>query len=383
MQLQQSKRRVPRSRRPRRGRASRGNKTELRGPEPTLLALATATPKRVIEQAETLSAIHRMFGEHHPEALLARFVTSSGVRKRHLVTSPEWLIAQASLGERTRAYQESVLTLAESVLRGCLQNGTAQAAPSLLISTSCTGFMLPSMEAYLINRLALSPTTRRLPLTELGCSAAATGLALAAQFVDGAPGRRAAVVSVETPSLTLKTDDFSTANVVSSVLFGDGAAAALIGSSTAGGLKITGSATELIAGTEDCLGFSLESTGFATILSNRLPGLLRRHLAGAVRRALETFNVAADQLRFYVVHPGGPRILEVVREALGLERSHLAASYAVLEEFGNLSSASLFFVLRHLLDHAPPEPGARGLMLGIGPGLSIETVCLRWSSEGG
>jgi alkylresorcinol/alkylpyrone synthase len=351
-------------------------------PPPTIVSLSALAAAHPIGQSDAARLLARSLARHHDPLLVDRLCTRVGVERRHLATPAEWIFEHTGLTARTEAYRTATAELGERALRACLGGSEGAPPPTVLISVSCTGFSLPPLDAVVINRLRLASTTRRLPVSGLGCAGGAAGLRLAAEQVGREAGGSVAFLSVETPSLALNVDDPSRSNLIGTALFGDGAAAALVAPVAAGGLQIVASTSELIPRSEGVMSFSIADDGFRMALSPELPALVARHLPGVVTPMLAARGLARGDVEFVAIHPGGPRIIDGVAAALGLGAAHVEPSYAVLRRYGNLSSASVLFVLRHILDHAPPRPGAHGLVIAAGPGVSLEASLLRWSPDG-
>lgn len=341
-------------------------------------SVATALPPHLVTPDETRERLRREL----TAAQAARYlplVDGSGVETRASVLSVEDLFRVTDLEARTEEYVRHAVALGEDVSRRALAAaGVAAADVDVFVTASCTGYMMPSLEARLGPRLGTPAGARRLPLTELGCSAGAASLGLAADLLGHGGARTALVLSVELCSLCLQTTEPRAADVVGALLFGDGAAAAVVRADDApGGLEVAGAASALWPDSLDELGMRLTASGFRLALSTRLPRLVRGHVGPTVDRFLARHGVARDQLRFFAVHPGGPRILAAVGEALGLGEGALGPTWEVWRRCGNMSSATLFFILREILEAAPPRPRDLGLALAFGPGVSCEMVLLR------
>lgn len=306
---------------------------------------------------------------------LGPLLAQSACVGRRLVRPPGELATPLSPAAQTALYRRIAPALAEEAAAGALAAaGVAPDAIGLLVLASCTGFVLPGIDAMLIPRLGLRPEVVRMPFTVFGCGGGAAGLARACEWVRGQPQQAALVVAVEVPSLTFRPDDTSVDNLLSALVFGDGAAAVVV---TAGerGVQIGRSRSAVVPDTAGALGYQLANSGLQVVLSQRLPRLLARALPGLVRAFLGESRPAA--LEAVAVHPGGPRILEAVERCLELRRDQTAASWATLRSVGNTSSAAILSVLGELA-LAPPSPRGRGLAIGFGPGLSIELLELAW-----
>ena len=343
-----------------------------------LLSVATALPPHRVEAAETKAYLSSHLDESSARRY-CRMVDASGIATRYSVVPPQDLFRLATLEERTREYIRHAVALGESATRSALD--AAEVSPDridTLIPISCTGHMMPSLDAHLINRLGLNPTSRRIPITLLGCSAGVGAVGVAAALHRHASVGTALVVSVELCSLCLQVTEPSTADIVGGILFGDGAAAAVIAAGESGrGPEVLASGSVLWPDTIGELGMKLTSTGLRFVLSPFLPRLIRTRLLPEVEKFLAARGLTFGDLRFHVIHPGGPKILDAVAASLRLSDEALRPSWEVWQMFGNISSATVFFILRHLHECAPPSAGDLGLMLAFGPGVTCEMLLLR------
>lgn len=310
---------------------------------------------------------------------MASLFDHAQVKQRYLSLPLNEIVQPSSLGERNQQYQEHVIGLGRRVAGECLQRaGMNPADVDILVTTSCTGYMIPSLDAYLIDELGFRPDIRRLPITELGCLAGAAALARARDMVLAIPGARALVIAVELSSLTFQRGDHSLSNLVSCALFGDGAAAALITAEDAPGAQILDTRSCFISGTLDAMGFDLRDTGFHMVLAKSVPDLLRRQLTEPLGLLLDRHGLSLEQIESFALHPGGKKILEHLEEELRIPRQKTQPSWDVLRNYGNLSSATILFVLHEWLTAHRPATASYGIAAGFGPGLSAELLLLRW-----
>jgi alkylresorcinol/alkylpyrone synthase len=329
--------------------------------------------------------------------VLERVHASSGVTARHLALPLERYAELDGFGARNDAFVRTALELGRDAVRGVLdQAGLDAAEIDLVVSTSVTGIAAPSLEARLAAGLGLRPDVKRVPVFGLGCVAGAAGLARLHDYLVGHPEETALLLSVELCSLTLQRADASMQNLVAGALFGDGAAAALaVGShrskgggerrreSPGGGLATSGpeiiaTRSHLFPGTEELLGWTIGDSGFHIMLGSDLPELVRRQLGPVVHGFLADHDVKAGEVTGWVCHPGGPKVLDAVRDAVDLPARALELTWRSLADVGNLSSASVLHILRDTLALRPPPPGSPGLLLAMGPGFCVELVLLRW-----
>jgi alkylresorcinol/alkylpyrone synthase len=343
-----------------------------------VLSVATGLPPHVVTADATRAELRRAL-EASQAARYVNMVDASGVETRASVLPVEELFRVTDLGARTEEYVRHAVALGEDVARRALARaGVAAADVDLIVSCSCTGHMMPALEARLTPRLGAPAVARRLPLTELGCSAGAASLGLAGDLLAAGRARTALVVAVELCSLCLQTTEPRITDIVGALLFGDGAAAAVVRADGAdAGLEILGSRSVLWPDSLEALGMRLGPTGLRLGLSPALPRLVREQIRPTVDAFLADAGVPRDAVRFLAVHPGGPKILEAVGEGLGLAEGALCPTWDVWRRCGNMSSVTLFFVLREIMDTTPPAPGDLGLALAFGPGVACELLLLR------
>jgi alkylresorcinol/alkylpyrone synthase len=299
-----------------------------------------------------------------------------GARTRYFAEPLSSLATTRSQSRQTDAYREHGRFLARQVACDALQrSGIPEADIGLVVAVSCTGVVLPSLDADLIPQLGLSPTVARLPITELGCGAGVAGLGRALDYTRAYPDRAVLLFSVELPSLTFQPEDHSVDNLVAAMVFGDGAGACVLHAGAAeGGWTIEHYGTRLIPQGATQLGYELRDGGLRVVLSRELPQVVEAHLGAAVDSFLEGAGITLADIDLVAAHPGGPRIFDAVQRALKLPSQALTVSRQVFDEYGNPSSAGIFFVLDALL-----REKARGRVLAVafGPGLSIELALLR------
>jgi alkylresorcinol/alkylpyrone synthase len=355
-----------------------------------IVAVHGVLPPRRYPQQE----ITRMVGSscrlpRGDRTVLERVHAASGVTGRHLVLPLDEYAGVDGFGARNDAFLHAALELWREAVTGALaQAGLAASQIDLVISTSVTGVAAPSLEARLADELGLRPDVKRLPVFGLGCVAGAAGLARLHDYLIGHPDETALLLSVELCSLTLQRADPSMQNLVAGALFGDGAAAAVAtgsgrdgsraGPPTPPGPEIVATRSHLFPGTEELLGWTIGDTGFHIMLGADLPELVQNRLGAVVTDFLADHDVKTSDITAWICHPGGPKVLDAVRDALDLPARALELTWRSLAQVGNLSSASVLHILRDTLALRPPLPGTPGLLLAMGPGFCVELVLLRW-----
>ena len=252
----------------------------------------------------------------------------------------------------------------------------------LIISATVTGLAVPSLDARIAAVVGLRPDVKRLPLFGLGCVAGAAGVARLHDFVAGNPDSVAVLVAVELCSLTVQRDDVSLANLVASGLFADGAAAVVVGGpATEGPIEVLATKSRLYPDSERTMGFDFGSSGLRIVLDAQVPAIVGRYIRDDVDSFLAEHDLTRADVEWWVCHPGGPKVIDALRDALDLAEHDLALTRDSLSRIGNLSSASVLHVLADTLSDRPPRPGSYGMLMAMGPGFCSELVLLRATGD--
>ena len=315
-------------------------------------------------------------------SLMQRLHAHAGVATRHTVLPLTEYGSRAGIGPVNDLYIDQATRLGERAVRRALDAaGIGAADVDLLIVTSVTGVAVPSLDARLIPLLGLRPDVKRLPIFGLGCVAGAAGLARLHDYLRGWPGHRAVLLAVELCSLALPVGSSATPDLVVSGLFGDGAAAVVASGeqiAAPGAPRIIATRSEVYPGTADVLGWRLTSDGFRIVLTADLADVIGQRLNGSVSAFLAEHDLTISDISRWICHPGGPRVLDAIDDSLKLPADALAVSRQSLAEAGNMSSVSVLHVLGETIRRCPPPPGSAALLIGLGPGVSVELVLLRW-----
>jgi alkylresorcinol/alkylpyrone synthase len=351
---------------------------------PAVVAVGRALPPHYATQEELISALRSLWATRHFNLeRLEELHRNVQVGGRFLALPVDAYPALTSFSQRNDAWIDAALALGEQVAREALAKaGLTPRDVDHVFFVTVTGIATPSIDARLVNRMGFRPDVKRTPIFGLGCVAGAAGVARAADYLRAFPSHRALLLSVELCSLTLQREDLSIPNIIASGLFGDGAAAVVLeGAEAARGRRaprVVASRSVFYPDTERIMGWDVVDTGFKVVLSAKVPQLTREHVGGNVEAFLAEHGLTRRDLRHWVAHTGGPRVLEAFQEALALPEGALSRSWASLNDVGNLSSASVLFVLGELLEAGEAQEGDRGLMLAMGPGFCAELVLLRW-----
>ena len=245
---------------------------------------------------------------------IIKIFENAGVDKRYSIMDAEEVFNKSSFEEKNDIYEKETIILGESCLKKALDQSSLVAQDiDFLITVSCTGIMIPSLDAYLINRLKMRQDVVRLPVTEMGCAAGVSGIIYAKNFLKANPGKRAAVVAVESPTATFQLEDFSMVNMVSAAIFGDGAAAVILSSCEEdSGPVIVDEAMYHFYDAEQMMGFKLRNTGLQMILDKSVPETIASHFPEIVHPFLEKNKLNIQDVDHLIFHPGGKKIVQTV-----------------------------------------------------------------------
>jgi alkylresorcinol/alkylpyrone synthase len=347
-----------------------------------IAGVASAFPEHYYKQEVLVEALKNDWRHRLPNPeILDRLDESMKVEGRYCVETIDFYTSMTTWGQANNAWIKHALDLGEKALcRALARAGIEPEELSALFVTSVTGIAAPSLDARLANRMGLSPNIKRIPIFGLGCVAGAAGISRAADYVRAYPDQAAALLSVELCSLTLQRDDLSMAHLISALLFGDGAAATVVFGSgrKSTGPEILATKSILYPNTERVMGWDISEKGFRIVLSPEVPDTVVKHLGGDVDTFLGEHGYRRSDIKSWVMHTGGPRVLEATATALGITEKDLAASWDCLRKVGNISSTSVLLVLEDVYMHKRPAPGTMSILAAMGPGFCAELVLLRW-----
>lgn len=304
---------------------------------------------------------------------------NSAVDERYSFMSPEQVFSLTSFEERNNIYIEQSIKLSTECLSGALKKANWAAADiDYIITVSCTGIMIPSLDAYLINNLQLRQDVVRLPVTEMGCAAGVAGMIYARNFLKANPGKRAALIAVESPTATFQLQDFSMTNVVSAAIFGDGVACVLLSScETDEGPQILDDSMYHFTDSSTLMGFKLTDTGLKMVLDIDVPEVIEANFPAILFPFLEKNGLGIADIDHLIFHPGGKKIIQVVESLFDDLGKNINDTKEVLRLYGNMSSATVLYVLERMMDKKPAA-GEKGLMLSFGPGFTAQRILLQW-----
>ena len=344
-------------------------------------AVSSALPTNFYDQETLLAAFReewakRYFNLRRLEELHKNVLVGG----RHLALPIEEYPKLTTWGQANDHWIRVALDLGGEAVLGALEGaGLAVDDVDALYFVTVTGVATPSIDARLMNLIGLPARVKRVPIFGLGCLAGAAGVARAADYLRGHPEEVVVLLSVELCSLTLQREDLSVPNLIASGLFGDGAAAAVLvgGERRSTGPRVVDSRSAFYPDTEDVMGWEVSERGFKVVLSAEVPEMVRRHLRRDVDGFLAEHGLEKGDISTWICHPGGPKVLEAMEEALELPREAFEGAWRTLREVGNVSSTSVLMLLEEKLV-SPPPPGSWGLMTAMGPGFCSELVLLQW-----
>ena len=347
-----------------------------------IIGAGSAFPGNIYQQHEITSALKETWQSRldNPE-VLDRLHSRCGVERRHLVLPLAAYDRVTTWGQANDLWIDAAQTLGrDAVCRAITPLGILPRDIDALFFVSVTGVASPSIDARLVNRMGLSPNIKRIPMFGLGCVAGAAGLARATDYTRAFPDQIAVVLAVELCSLTWQRDDVSVANMISTGLFGDGAAAAVVAGRDTGfqGPEVLATKSVFYPGSEDVMGWDISESGFHILLSPDVPKVIRENLGGDVDCFLDKFGIKRSEISSWIIHTGGPKVLEAVEDSLELAPNALQLSWDCLRQVGNLSSASVLVVLQEVLARHRGKPGTYSVLAAMGPGFCSELLLLRW-----
>lgn len=348
---------------------------------PTLCRPAVSVPEYVITMEETLEFAKKVHAGKPQLPLALRLIQNTGVRERHIVRAIEETLRHPGFEERNRIYEIEAKKQCPEVIERALANAHLAAHDiDAIIFVSCTGFLMPSLTAWLINSMGFRSDTRQLPIAQLGCAAGGAAINRAHDFCIAYPEGNVLIVACEMCSLCYQPDDDGIGSLLSDGLFGDAVAAAVVRGSGGTGVALERNASYLIPNTEEWISYAVRATGFHFQLDRRVPGTMEP-LAPVLRDLASDHGWDIGNLDFYIIHAGGPRILDDLSKFLGVDHDMFRQSRATLTEYGNIASAVVLDALRRLFEEGTTMPSATGVIAGFGPGITAEMVVGSWITD--
>lgn len=306
-----------------------------------------------------------------------RIFKHTQIKAKHTIAPPEVLLAQRTFEETNNLYREKAIELGAKVLEQTLAKaGVRPEELDFLITTSCTGFMIPSVNAYIANKVGLRADIKQLPITEMGCAAGVTALLYANDLLKAYPDKKAAVITYEFPSNTMQVNDYAWDNVVGTALFSDGLACAILDGKSEYGAKIIDSQMHQVADTTEILGYNLTDVGLKMNLDKCIPQTVEDNFIKMITPLLERNNIGIKDIDNFIVHPGGVKILDKIDALLSEYGKDTHLSRQIMEYYGNMSSSTVLFILAEQMKTV--KAGEKAIMLSFGPGFTAQQVLVEW-----
>jgi alkylresorcinol/alkylpyrone synthase len=340
-----------------------------------LLSLATASPPYELAQDDVVEMARTIFLPRFPafERMLPVF-HNAGVRTRQTVMPVDWYLQPQGWPERSEAFLDGALDLFCHAARGALDEaGLTGADIDIIVTVSSTGIATPSLEARALSRMGFRSDAVRVPVFGLGCAGGATGLGLASRLARSQPGAKVLLVCVELCSLAFRLNDPSKTDIVSTAIFGDGAAACVLSAGPGGFATVTGQAEHIWPDTLDIMGWRMDPTGLGVVLAGTLPAFVAKEIKPAMTRMLASQGLEIDDIDRFICHPGGMKVIEALETAFGLGQGTLDHEREVLSDHGNMSSPTVLFILDRARRAGLPQ---RSVVSALGPGFTASSVTL-------
>ena len=343
--------------------------------------VATELPEFFQETKDTIPLLERWLEDQDQRYIrkAVKIFEGAQVDKRYAIMPPKDVFTKTSFGEKNKLYEAAAKTYGKVVLEKALfQANWKPESLDYIITVSCTGIMIPSLDAFLINELNLKQHIIRLPITEMGCVGGVSAMIYAFQFLKSNPDKRAAIISFESPTATLQHDDKSMTNIVSSAIFGDGAACVLLSSEEEShGVEILTEQMYHFYDNTHMMGFDLTNSGLKMVLDIEVPDTIAEHFPNIIFPFLEQNNLSIEDISHLIFHPGGKKIIQTVEDLFGALGKNIDNTKAILRDYGNMSSATVLYVLKEFMDKPQPK-GSYGMMLSFGPGFTAQNLLLKW-----
>jgi alkylresorcinol/alkylpyrone synthase len=341
-----------------------------------LLSLATAVPEHVVETEFVRREAAKVFGRLGGslfEHLLPIF-GNSGIKRRYSVCAPAWFYEKQGWPERTAEYMRGSKDLFKTVARDALaQAGVEAREISTIVTVSTTGIATPSVEAHVLGELGFRSDVKRVPVFGLGCAGGLSGLSLAARLALAEPGKKVLLVVIELCTLAFRLEEFTKANIVATAIFGDGAAGAVLEAGPGGLSAIEYLGEHTWPDSIDVMGWRIDPQGFGAIFSRDIPDLVLRELRPVADAFLARHALTLDDVSTFSFHPGGAKVITALEQAFRLDQGRLQDERQVLADYGNMSAATVLFVLAKALKE---KAKGRRLLASLGPGFTASFMTM-------
>jgi alkylresorcinol/alkylpyrone synthase len=341
-----------------------------------LVSVATAVPPHCFDQSDVAAAAHRSFAARFADfERLAGVFESSGILRRYAVRPIEWYFEPLGWPQRSEAYLDGADQLfIDAATKSLDAAGVGAAEVDTVVTVSSTGIATPSLEARVAGRMGFRAGIERVPVFGLGCAGGVSGLSIASRLAQSRPGTVVLLVAVELCTLAFRLDELTKANIVATALFGDGAAACVLGTGEGGIAAVEMSGQHIWPGTLDMMGWSVSPQGFGVIFDRVIPPFAEAHMSPAIAGILDGAGLGLVDIDRFAFHPGGTKVVSAFERAFSLGQGTLDHERAVLAEYGNMSAPTVLFVLERVIQAGLPS---RTLLAAVGPGFTTSCVSLK------
>ncbi len=351
---------------------------------PKVISVATEDAPTRVEQDEVKDFARQVFsnGRHDLDRLMGVFANAS-IETRHFTEEKMWYGKDHAFEERNRLYVDSAVKMSAACAQKCISDvGMKPDEFNHIIFVSSTGISTPSIDARLHNILGFNPHVRRTPIWGIGCAGGAVGLSRALEYTTAMPDHAVLLIAIELCGLTFQKDDYGKSNIVGTSLFSDGAAAVLVVGdnhplSGRDGINLLQSMSTIYDSSLDVMGWDVRDSGLKVIFSKDIPTIVHNSVKENIKEIAETAGVGLDEIKHYVIHPGGPKVVDAYENALGLVNDEMRFTRSVLREHGNMSSPTVLYVMKEFLDRGEYKRDEYGLISALGPGFSSELILFR------
>jgi alkylresorcinol/alkylpyrone synthase len=360
---------------------------------PKIVSVGVCPPPYILTQETVVGFAKDLFGGAFKDIKRLLGIFANGqIEKRHFVKDFSWFQEDHTFEERNNAYIDNSVTLGTKAIENCLSNSSFLKEPifpeeiEAFFFISSTGLATPTIDAKIMNVLSFSPHTKRIPIWGLGCAGGAVGLSRAFEYCKAFPKAKVIVLAIELCSLTFQRNDLSKSNLIGTSLFADGVACVLIAGDEAEFASVLpslpaykNSQSTLMKDGEDVMGWDVRNNGLYVVFSKDIPTIIRNWLRPNVESFLMKQERNISDLNHFIAHPGGKKVLEAYEDALGMDKDKTKISFQVLRENGNMSSATVLYVLQEYMKENR-EAGETGLIAALGPGFSSELILVEWEA---
>ncbi|RAS71977.1 type III polyketide synthase [Priestia endophytica] len=359
---------------------------------PKVISVGVGTPPHKLLQEETLQFAREMFSSSFSDIeRLLKVFQNGDIKTRYFAQPLDWYKENHTFEEKNEAFIHNAIKFGINAIKDCIRENEFLEKTVLveeidaIFFISTTGLSTPSIEARIMNKLPFSLHTKRIPVWGLGCAGGASGLSRAYEYCLAYPKAKVLLLSVELCSLTFQRDDQSKSNLVGTSLFSDGVACVLLAGDEATGIhskkkrlpSIKGVESTLMPNSEDVMGWDIRNNGLYVVFSRDIPSIVRSWLGDQVKEFLKKYSLTEQHIKHFVAHPGGKKVLKAYRETLNFSEEMTETSSHVLQSFGNMSSATVLYVLKEFLQQEITEQDY-GIVTALGPGFSSELLLLKW-----